>query len=98
MKIDKTLIVQLFFIISAPGNVGWCAAAGDNHPWIEVKLDKPKAVSIFHFQFPLRSEQHTDKQFARMWDLEYISPLDSTKSFRTYASVSALQQKNTNYG
>ena len=77
------------YIILAEDKVGWCAAAGDNQPWIEVKLDQPKAVSIFQFQFPKTTEQHPDKQFARMWNLQYISPLDSTKSFRTYDLVRA---------
>ena len=93
-----SIVFVHFVIISAPENAGWCAAAGDNQPWIEVKLDKPRAVSIFQFQFPARSEQHPDKQFVRQWDLQYISPLDSTQSFRTYASVSALQHANTHYG
>jgi len=56
-----------------------------------VKLEKPRAVSVFLFEYPVRMEGD-DKMFIEEFELEYISPLDSSRTFRTFATVSFFMQ------
>ncbi|XP_060579493.1 uncharacterized protein LOC132736386 isoform X3 [Ruditapes philippinarum] len=61
---------------------GWCPALGDYHPWVEIQLDQPKAISVFSFMWSDQGNQKIMTEF----ELQYISPIDSSRRFRTFAT------------
>ncbi|WAR21584.1 hypothetical protein MAR_015558, partial [Mya arenaria] len=72
---------------NAQTNEGWCPSSADKAPWVEVKLSKPMAVSVFEFNFVKRHENDGGRAFIQEFDLHYISPLDSSKSCRSFAKL-----------
>ena len=57
---------------------------------MEIKLNKPQAISVFNFNYIDLDKKHTEKQYMRDFELQYIPPTDSSKMYRTFATVSRL--------
>jgi len=55
-------------------------------PWATIELTKPKALGALLFQYTERQEGE-EKMYMEEFELQYISPLDSSKTFRTFAGV-----------
>jgi len=74
------------FYFTAKDNNGWCPSNSDMSPWATIELTKPKALGALLFQYTERQEGE-EKMYMEEFELQYISPLDSSKTFRTFAGV-----------
>ncbi|KAH3707245.1 hypothetical protein DPMN_066644 [Dreissena polymorpha] len=75
------------------GTDGWCPTQTDQSPWVQITLDKPTAVSVFEFGFLTRLQSDPERMFMREFNLQYIAPVDSTRSLRTFAdNIPALNR------
>ncbi|XP_056004432.1 uncharacterized protein LOC125658725 isoform X2 [Ostrea edulis] len=66
-------------------NGAWCPRSNDPHPWLEVTLAKPMAVSGLYFQHPSQKDSHTYPSiFMKSFQLKFISALDPLREWRSF--------------
>ena len=54
---------------------------------VEIKLDKPLAISVFNFYYIEFDSSHTEKQYMRDSEIQYIPPTDSSRTYISFAKV-----------
>ncbi|XP_061171667.1 uncharacterized protein LOC133181143 [Saccostrea echinata] len=70
---------------SGEDNGAWCPAPSDHHPWLEVRLTKPMAVSGLNFLHPSQKDSHTyPSMYMETFELKFISAMGPIRELHSY--------------